>query len=216
MAHRLHCYLPRTLLLTIAAMSRRTSPLRRLALLLALGWSAGLVQGCVPSAEGGPVDKKAAKAARRAKSGLGNKKAAKQAARFSGAFAGAGGRAGVAAGNYSAASGYVVKGTDFLTFWPCDSSGYYYLAAAQMVNAKISQQYKFSSPRPYTPMYAELRLRYVNDTLQRGDRVFKRYADVIDFTATGRDAAKCKPPSRLELSNEMERLDQFKPSLLTH
>lgn len=187
---------------------------RRLLTLLALGWCAGIVQGCVPSAEGGPIDKKAAKAARRARTGAGNKKAARQAARFSGAFAGASGKAKTAGGSYAPAQGYVVKGTDFLTFWPCDSTGYYYLAATQMVNAKISQQYKFSSPRPYTPMYAELRLRYVDDTLQRGERVFSRYVDVSDFTATGRDLAKCEPPSRATLSDEMERLDNFKPAIL--
>lgn len=196
------------------AMSRSTASLRRLVLLVALGFSSGVVQGCVPTAEGGPVDKKAAKAARRAKTGQGNKKAARQAARFSGSFAGGAGKARIAAASYHPAKGYVVKGTDFLTFWPCDSAGYYYLAAGQMVNAKISQQYKFSSPRPYTPMYAELKLAYVNDTLQRGERTFSRYVDVIDFTATGRDLAKCEPPSRITLSNEMERLDQFKPPIL--
>lgn len=214
MAHRLHYYFPRLHLLNVTAMSRPTTPLRRFFLLLALGWSAGLVQGCVPSAEGGPVDKKAAKAARRAKTGAGNKKAARQAAQFSGAFAGGSRKANVAVENYAPAAGYIVKGTDFLTFWPCDSTGYYYLAAGPMINAKISQQYKFASPRPYTPMYAELRLRYVDDTLQRGDRIFKRYADVIDFTATERDSAKCNPPARTTLSNEMERLDQFKPERL--
>lgn len=195
-------------------MSRSAAPLRRLVLLLALGFSSGVIQGCVPTAEGGPVDKKAAKAARRAKQGLNSKKAAQQAARFSSAFGSGGRKGGVVAANYLPAKGYVVKGTDFLTFWPCDSTGYYYLSAGQMVNAKISQQYKFSSPRPYTPMYAELRLRYVDDTLQRGERVFTRFVDVIDFTATGRDIAKCEPPSRNTLSNEMERLDQFKPPIL--
>jgi hypothetical protein len=209
----LHCYLHRIHPFNATAMSRSTTPVRRFVLLLALGSAAGLVQGCVPSADGGPVDKGAAKAARRAKTGVGNKKAARQAARFAGTFAGAGKNANVSAAEYSPAAGYVVKGTDFLTFWPCDSTGYYYLSAAQMVNAKISQEYKFSSPRPYTPMYAEVRLRYVNDTLQRGERVFKRYADVIDFTAAGRDSAKCRPPSRITLSNEMERLDQFKPNI---
>lgn len=193
-------------------MSRNASRTRRYLTLLALGWSAGIVQGCAPTAEGGPIDKQAAKAARRARKGVGTKKAARQAARFSGAFAGTG-ATNAPAGSYTPAQGYIVKGTDFLTFWPCDSTGYYYLAAPQMVNAKISQQYKFSSPRPYTPMYAELRLRYVDDTLRRGERLFTRFVDVSDFTATGRDIAKCEPPARVTLSNEMERLDQFKPKI---
>ncbi|MEP7382243.1 MAG: hypothetical protein ABI910_11185 [Gemmatimonadota bacterium] len=193
-------------------MSRSSAPFRRSALLLALAWSGGVLQGCVPSAEGGPVDKKAVKAARRAKMGVGGKKQARQAARFSSAFSAAGRKPGDPEAIYAPAAGYIVKGTDYLAFWPCDSTGYYYLAAGQMVNAKISQQYKFSAPRPYTPMYAELRLSYVEDTLRRGDHLFTRYADVIDYTATARDEAKCKPPSRNTLSTEMERLDQFKPT----
>jgi hypothetical protein len=124
---------------------------------------------------------------------------------------GAGGK--TTAASFEPAFGYIVRGTDFATFWPCGQEGYYFLAAEQMVNARIAQQYKFSAPRPFLPMYAELRVRYVNDTTTRGNRVFDRYVEVVDYKPSSRQDAKCPSPSRTTLSNEMQRLDDFKPQV---
>lgn len=173
-----------------------------------------IAQGCSPTAAGGGVDKQAAKKARLAeKRGGGSRRAAQAAAAFSRGYAAEGGGAAGPGADVTTSYGYIVKGTDFLTYWPCDSVGYFYVSAPPNINAKISQEYKFASPRPYVPMYAELRLRYVDDTLTRGERTFTRYVAVTGYVPSSRDDAKCKGPSRTTLSNEMQRLDQFKPTL---
>ncbi|GMV09174.1 MAG: hypothetical protein AMXMBFR55_09080 [Gemmatimonadota bacterium] len=112
------------------------------------------------------------------------------------------------------AKGWIVKGTDFLTFWPCGRSGYYYMRAIPPVFARVSQEYKFASPAAYTPMFGELRLRYVDDTITVGERHFSRYAEVIGYTSRSREDATCRPPRRTTLSDEMERLDRFKVEVL--
>lgn len=177
---------------------------------LSLASTLFLVQGCKPTAAGSGVDKRAQRKARlAAKRGPGNRRAQVEAT-FNRGFTRSDGAKKAASEEFRPSYGYIVKGTDFLTYWPCDSVGYYYLSASQNVNAKISQQYKFSTPRPYVPMYAELKVRYVDDTLTRGERVFSRYVEVSDYVPGSRDNAKCKGPSRVTLSNEMQRLDQFK------
>ncbi|MCC6772166.1 MAG: hypothetical protein IT360_13320 [Gemmatimonadaceae bacterium] len=188
--------------------SRRTV---RLLVAVSLVSAVFVAQGCTPTAAGGGVDKRAAKKARIAeKRGGGNKRAANAAAKFSSGFAAGAGKATVAGAAFKKSYGYIVKGTDFLTYWPCDSVGYFYLSAPASINVKISQQYKFSATRPYVPMYAELRVRYVADSLTRGERVFSRYVEVADYVPGSRDDAKCKGPSRATMSSEMQRLDQFK------
>jgi len=165
-----------------------------------------VVQACAPGggASGGKKGRKGKGAAR---------KAAMAAAILQGGYSkGADGTP--SATSLEPAFGYIVRGTDFATFWPCGQEGYYFLAAEQMVNARIAQQYKFSAPRPYLPMYAELKLRYVNDTTTRGKRHFDRYVQVVDYKPTSRKDAKCPAPSRTALSNEMQRLDDFKPQVL--
>lgn len=112
------------------------------------------------------------------------------------------------------AKGWIVKGTDFLTFWPCGRAGYYYMRAIPPVFARVSQEYKFASPAAYTPMFGELRLRYVDDTITVGERHFSRYAEVIGYTSRSREEATCRPPKRTTLSDEMERLDRFKVEVL--
>lgn len=116
---------------------------------------------------------------------------------------------------HETATGWIVKGTDFLTFWPCGKSGYYYMKAVPPVHARVSQEYKFASPAPYTPMFAELRLRYVSDSLTVGGRHFLRYAEVVGYKSRSRDEAPCQAPRRTTLSDEMERLDRFKVEVLT-
>ena len=154
-----------------------------------------------------PVDKTAAKAARRARGAAGRGKA------VVGQNLSAGGRSGRAnqlADSYANAAGYIVKGSDFLTFWPCLAEGYYFLRADGPTNARIAQEYKFASPRPYAPLYTELRVGYVSDSLSVGSRHFSRYAHAIGFTQRSRDGAMCPPPTRETLSNEMQRLDNFR------
>jgi len=170
-----------------------------------------LLVGCTPSASGGPVNKSAQKASRRARTGAGARKAAVQSQRIAGMLGAgvAGGRAGVMA-SLESADGYIVKGTDFQTFWPCQKSGYYYMMVSPAVNGRIAQQYKFSVTRPYSPMFAQVRLRYVDDTLTVGQRHFTRYAQVMDYTQRDRSEATCPSPRREILSDEMQRLDNFR------
>lgn len=116
---------------------------------------------------------------------------------------------------YETARGWIVKGSDFLTFWPCGKSGYYFMRPTAPVLTRISQQYKFSAPRPYSTMFAELQLHYVSDSIRIGGRSYDRYAEVVGYTMTPRDEATCKSPSRTVVSDEMERLDRFKVEVLS-
>lgn len=185
-------------------MSPLLHPPRRIA--LALLTFATLVQGCQRRGEGDTADDRkrirfqsqlAQAATEQLKKGV------------------AGGDARTGSLVHETAAGWIVKGTDFLTFWPCGKSGYYYMKAVQPVHARVSQEYKFASPAPYTPMFAQLQLRYVNDTLTVGGRHFLRYAEVVGYTSRPRDEAPCQPPRRTTLSDEMERLDRFKVEVLT-
>lgn len=117
--------------------------------------------------------------------------------------------------SYEKAGGWIVKGSDFLTFWPCGKSGYFYMRAIPPVLTRVAQQYKFAAPRPYSPMYAELQLHYVSDSIHVGNRVFDKYAEVIGYTAKARADATCPAPKRTTLSDEMERLDRFKVEVLS-
>lgn len=116
---------------------------------------------------------------------------------------------------YEKAGGWIVKGSDFLTFWPCGKSGYFYMRAIPPVVTRVAQQYKFAAPRPYTPMYAELQLHFVSDSIRVGNRGFDRYAEVIGYTAKAREDATCPAPKRTTISDEMERLDRFKVEVLS-
>lgn len=179
---------------------------RRVLLTATLAFAVALVQACAPAGGGG--------GGKKGKKGKGaGKKAAMAAAILKGGYTGGAGGPTVAA-TFEPAFGYIVRGTDFATFWPCGQDGYYFLVAEQMVNARIAQQYKFSAPRPYLPMYAELRVRYVNDTTTRGDRHFNRYVEVVEYKPSSRQNAKCTAPLRQTLSDEMQRLDDFKPEVL--
>lgn len=180
---------------------------RRVALVVALVATSSLVEGC--KREAGQTAAQQRRAARRQAILTQN---ATQALRN--ATSGSGSARDSA--EHKKANGWVVKGTDFLTFWPCGQSGYYYMRSVPGVFMRISQQYKFAAPRPYTPMFAELNLRYVGDTLRVGERTFHRYAEVVGYTSKTRDEATCAPPSRARLSDEMERLDRFKVEVLTH
>lgn len=112
--------------------------------------------------------------------------------------------------DYVRRAGYIVKGTDFLAFWPCGVEGYYFMLPAPSVAGRLSQQYRLSAPRPYAPIYGELRTRFVADTITVGTHVYKRYAEVIDYKPLARADAECAAPSRTTLSDEMQRLDNFR------
>jgi hypothetical protein len=188
-------------------MRRSRLPVRRALATAVLALVVVAAQACAPGGGGGGGGKKGRK-------GKGaNKRAAAAAAVLQGGYTGAAGGVKLDAA-VEQAHGYIVRGTDFATFWPCGKDGYYFLLAEQMVNARIAQQYKFAASRPYIPMYAVLRLQYVNDTLSRGARHFDRYVRVVDYTPTSRTEAKCPSPSRAALSDEMQRLDGFKPEVL--
>lgn len=110
--------------------------------------------------------------------------------------------------------GWIVRGSDFNTFWPCGKDGYYYMRALQPVNARIAQDYKFAARRPYTPMYGEIEVRYVNDSITVGDRRFSRYVIVTNYTPKARAEADCRSPGQKRLSDEMQALDGFKVDVL--
>lgn len=187
-------------------MTHRLPSSRRAALSLSLLALMTLVQGCQRSGGGETADDR-----RRARFQAQLAQSATEQLRRGVA----GGDAKLEAVVHESAKGWIVKGTDFLTFWPCGTTGYYYMRAAPPVFARVSQEYKFASPAAYTPMFGELRLRYVNDTLTVGERHFSRYAEVIGYTSRSRDEATCRPPKRTTLSDEMERLDRFKVDVLT-
>ncbi|MFP5355943.1 MAG: hypothetical protein ACLGIK_12475 [Gemmatimonadota bacterium] len=177
---------------------------RRATLLLLLVAATALVAGCQQG--GGKTVAQRRAARRQALIAQGNAEALRNAA------TGTSKRAEV---KYEKAGGWIVKGSDFLTFWPCGSSGYYYMRATPPVVSRVSQQYKFAAPRPYTPMYAELQLHYVSDSIRVGNRSFDRFAEVIGYTAKAREDAICPAPKRTTLSDEMERLDRFKVEVLS-
>ncbi len=166
------------------------------------------VSACMPTADGVAVDNQTKRAAKKAKKGGGP--GLRRQSSNSGA-------AGVAfrapssnRADYVRRSGYIVKGTDFLTFWPCGVYGYYFMLPAPGVAGRIAQQYRLSAPRPYAPIYGELRSRFVADTITVGAHSYNRYAEVIDYTALARADAKCSAPSRTTLSDEMRRLDNVR------
>lgn len=164
--------------------------------------------GCTPSADGaGPPAK--GKGGRRGRQRPGG---ARGAMGMPGAM-GAGAAGMMRPGDPSAfetATGYIMKGTDMLVFWPCGKEGYYFIVPSPLANARIAQDYKFSTKRPYATMYAELKLRYVDDTISRGHLRFDRYAQVLEYTQRSRREATCKAPRTEVVSNEMERLEKFK------
>ncbi len=116
---------------------------------------------------------------------------------------------------FRTANGWIVKGSDFLTFWPCGRSGYFYMKAPPAISARIAQEYKFANPVPYSAMFAELSLAFVDDSIRVGERRFDRYAEVAKFKSIERADATCAPPRRTVLSTEMQRLDRFKVDILT-
>ena len=160
---------------------------------------------CTPTADGGPVDRGAKKAFKEANKGKRKKRPARAVA---------GGvnfrRPSRNLADYVSRGGYIVKGTDFLTFWPCDSEGYYLMLPAPSVAGRLSQQYRLTANRPYVPVYGSLRTRFVADSITVGAHFFNRYAEVIEYTPTARSDAKCAPPSRAILSDELQRLDNFR------
>jgi len=163
---------------------------------------------CMPTADGVAVDKQTKRAAKIAKKG-GVPGRRRQSSNT--------GAAGVAfrapstnLADYVRRDGYIVKGTDFLTFWPCGVDGYYFMLPAPSVAGRIAQQYRLSAQRPYAPIYGQLRTRFVADTITVGTHLYSRYAEVIDYTALARADAKCSAPSRTTLSDEMRRLDNVR------
>lgn len=114
------------------------------------------------------------------------------------------------ASKLESASGYIMKGTDMLIFWPCGKSGYYFIVPSPIANARIAQDYKFATKRPYATMYAELKLRYVEDSITRGNRHYARYAQVMEYTQRSRRDAACRAPRTQVVSDEMQRLEAFR------
>lgn len=187
------------------------SPLRKLgALLLASVIVASTA--CKPTAAGGPVDRAAKKRDRSARRGVGARRQAAVAARTGGSLA-----AGYAnaprgtRGELLPREGYIVKGTDLLTFWPCGENDYFYVRTPQGIAVRIAQQYKFQSPRFYSPMFAQVKLREVSDTITVGAVEFTRVAEIMDFTPSERPATGCKAPTRAVLAKALDPivLQQF-------
>jgi hypothetical protein len=173
---------------------------RALLLSLSLALLGASASACKPSAAGGPVDKSARRQAKRAKLGKsgGGKRAGAVAAVTTNLRAASRGPINMA--DYVPAEGYIVKGTDFLTFWPCGKPDFYFMRPIQIVAVKVAQEYKFASPRPYLAMHAKLRVKYFDDTLTVGTNHFTRYAEVVDFEATPRSGSACPSPTREKLA----------------
>ncbi|MEO6447172.1 MAG: hypothetical protein ABIZ91_08365 [Gemmatimonadaceae bacterium] len=178
----------------------RYRPLLTLAAVLGcLGASA-----CVPTADGGPVDRTAMKAAKKAKKGPAGRR---PVASRMGATAGSLRQPSRDLADYTRRTGYIVKGTDFLTFWPCGESGYHFMLTAQQIVGRISQQYRLGAPRPYAAIYGELRVRYVTDTITVGANHYDHYVEVIDYKVLARENATCSGPTRSDVSSAMRTLE---------
>ncbi len=192
-------------------MARRTRPLLSLVNALILATIVVGAQGCTPSADGAGQPNKPAKG----KGGGGGKGRRRPGGPPGAMGAGAAGAmgAGMRPGNMAGletATGYIMKGTDMLVFWPCGKTGYYFMIPSPIANARIAQDYKFSTKRPYATMYAELKLRYVDDTVTRGNRHYERYAQVMEYTQRSRREATCRAPKTQQISDEMQRLEAFR------
>lgn len=166
-------------------------------------------QGCTPSADGaGQPNKPKAKGGRK-----GGRQRPGGVPGMAGLAGGVGGAGMMRPGDMrglETATGYIMKGTDMLVFWPCGKSGYYYLMPSPVANVRIAQDYKFATKRPYATMYAELKLRYVEDTITRGNRHYERYAQVMEYTQRSRRDATCRAPKTQVVSDEMQRLEAFR------
>jgi hypothetical protein len=169
-------------------------------------------QGCMPSADGagqpnkpkGKGGRKGGATGRRAGAGPG-------AMAMQGGMPGGPGamRPGSMAG-LETASGYIMKGTDMLIFWPCGKSGYYFMVPSPLLISRIAQDYKFATKRPYATMYAELKVRYVDDSISRGTRSYSRYVQVMEYVQRSRRDATCPAPKTQLVSDEMNRLEAFR------
>jgi hypothetical protein len=151
-----------------------------------------LVQGCMPSADGANVNMKALKAANKKAAGGGKKKGRK----IQSAAGNRGAEDTTAKIPFVRKTGYVIRGTDVMMFHPCGDTTSYFVVAGGAAMQRIAQRYKFSVGHPYVPMYIDLQLRFLHDTVSSGDYVFTRVADVKDVYQEAGKPKECLPPSR--------------------
>lgn len=162
---------------------------------------------CMPTADGVKVSKKAKRQAKGAKSGR-NPNAAMARRAMAGLATGNAGRIDSSAASVpiQRKAGWVVKGTDLMLFHPCgDPKGYFVMANGQVM-ARIAQRYKFSVPRPYAPLYVDLKVRLVNDTITVGTNHFTRVANVSEILSDEARTRACAAPTR---SETMQGLSSF-------
>jgi hypothetical protein len=91
--------------------------------------------------------------------------------------------------------GYIVKGTDELSYKPCGSSKVYFVKARGEPAVKVAQTYRFSAASPLSPVYYELRAHLYDDTASLGDT---RYTSIADVRTVVQHPGKpaCPPPLR--------------------
>ena len=171
----------------------------------------GVFGACAPTADGGPVNRKAEVAADQARKGITQRRAAAAARMFAPtAVPEKGPRVVTSDLPFKDHYGYLVRGTDLLLFMPCGDNADYFLVAPPPVLARIRQFYRFATRRPYIPVYMDLESRLVRDTITVANNTFERIVDVKDFNAESADAPKCGRPGPGQV---MDRLRKYEPNL---
>lgn len=91
--------------------------------------------------------------------------------------------------------GYVVRGTDELSFRPCGSSRVYFARSRGDVAQRFNQRYRFTSTGLLQPVYFELEGYMLDDTLTLGSNKYELILDVRRVELEPGRPACPQPPS---------------------